>query len=53
MVCCLAQKAIRDGLKAKVEAVAANENASEEVKAACTGMAGYLTAVGATKRNCY
>ncbi len=31
----LAQKAIRDGLKAKVEAVAANEQASEEVKAAC------------------
>ena len=31
----LAQKAIREGLKAKVEAVAANEKASEEVKAAC------------------
>ncbi len=31
----LAQKAIRDGLKTKVEAVMANENASEEVKAAC------------------
>ena len=31
----LAQKAIRDGLKSKVEAVMANENASEEVKAAC------------------
>ena len=31
----LAQKAIRDGLKAKVESVMANENASEEVKAAC------------------
>ena len=30
----LAQKAIRDGLKAKVEAVAANENATEEIKAA-------------------
>ena len=28
----LAQKAIREGLKAKVEAVAANEKASEEVK---------------------
>ena len=31
----LAQKAIREGLKAKVEAVAASEGASEEVKAAC------------------
>ena len=31
----LAQNAIRSGLKAKVEAVAANEAASEEVKAAC------------------
>ena len=31
----LAQKAIRDGLKAKVESVMANEKASEEVKAAC------------------
>ncbi len=31
----LAQNAIRDELKEKVEAVAANENASEEVKAAC------------------
>ena len=31
----LAQKAIRDGLKSKVEDVMANENASEEVKAAC------------------
>ena len=31
----LAQKAIRGGLKAKVESVMANENASEEVKAAC------------------
>ena len=31
----LAQKAIREGLKAKVEAVAANEAATEEVKAAC------------------
>ena len=31
----LAQKAIREGLKAKVEAVAANEKASDEVKAAC------------------
>ncbi len=31
----LAQKAIRDGLKTKVEAVMANEKASEEVKAAC------------------
>jgi pyruvate-ferredoxin/flavodoxin oxidoreductase len=30
----LAQKAIRDGLKAKVETVAANENATEEIKAA-------------------
>ncbi len=33
----LAQNAIREGLKAKVEAVAANEAASEEVKAACQG----------------
>ena len=33
----LAQNAIRDGLKAKVEAVAASEEASEEVKAACQG----------------
>ena len=31
----LAQKAIRSGLKTKVESVMANENASEEVKAAC------------------
>ncbi len=31
----LAQNAIRDGLKTKVESVMANENASEEVKAAC------------------
>ena len=31
----LAQKAIRGGLKTKVESVMANENASEEVKAAC------------------
>ena len=31
----LAQKAIRDGLKTKVEAVMADEKASEEVKAAC------------------
>ena len=31
----LAQKAIRDGLKSKVEAVMADEKASEEVKAAC------------------
>ena len=31
----LAQKAIREGLKAKVETVAASEAASEEVKAAC------------------
>ncbi len=31
----LAQKAIRGGLKEKVETVMANENASEEVKAAC------------------
>ena len=31
----LAQKALRNGLKAKVESVAASEAASEEVKAAC------------------
>ena len=31
----LAQNAIRDGLKAKVEAVAASNKASDEVKAAC------------------
>ncbi len=31
----LAQNAIRDGLKSKVESVMANENASEEVKVAC------------------
>ena len=31
----LAQKAIREGLKAKVESVMASEKASEEVKAAC------------------
>ena len=31
----LAQKALREGLKAKVETVAASEKASEEVKAAC------------------
>ena len=31
----LAQKAIREGLKAKVEEVAASDKASEEVKAAC------------------
>ena len=31
----LAQKAIRDGLKSKVESVMANENATEDVKAAC------------------
>ena len=31
----LAQKALREGLKAKVETVAAAEEASEEVKAAC------------------
>ena len=33
----LAQNAIRDGLKAKVEAVAASDKASDEVKAACQG----------------
>ena len=37
----LAQKAIRDGLKSKVEAVMANENASEEVKLPAR-VAGYL-----------
>ena len=31
----LAQKALREGLKSKVETVAASEKASEEVKAAC------------------
>ena len=31
----LAQNAIRDGLKAKVESVMANENATDEIKAAC------------------
>ena len=31
----LANKAIRSGLKTKVETVMNNENASEEVKAAC------------------
>ena len=31
----LAQKAIREGLKAKVEEVAASDKASEEAKAAC------------------
>ena len=31
----LAQKAIREGLKEKVESVAANEKATDEVKAAC------------------
>ncbi|MDO4295462.1 MAG: pyruvate:ferredoxin (flavodoxin) oxidoreductase [bacterium] len=31
----LAQKAIREGLKEKVEAVAANEKATDEMKAAC------------------
>ena len=31
----LAQSAIRDGLKAKVESVMANEQATEEIKAAC------------------
>ena len=43
----LAQKAIREGLKAKVEAVAANEKASEEVKAACQEWLDTYT-VGAT-----
>ena len=38
----LAQNAIRDGLKSKVESVMANENASEEVKAACKEWLGYL-----------
>ena len=32
----LAQKAIREGLKAKVEEVAASDKASEDAKAACT-----------------
>ncbi len=31
----LAQNAIRDGLKAKVESVMANEKATDEMKAAC------------------
>ena len=31
----LAQNAIRDGLKAKVESVMANENATDDIKAAC------------------
>ena len=43
----LAQQAIREGLKAKVEAVAANEKASEEVKAACQEWLDTYT-VGAT-----
>ena len=32
---CYWLRTIRDGLKSKVESVMANENASEEVKAAC------------------
>ena len=43
----LAQNAIRDELKEKVEQVAANENASEEVKAACKEYLDTFT-VGAT-----
>ena len=43
----LAQNAIRDGLKAKVEAVMANESASEDVKAACNEWLETYT-VGAT-----
>ena len=43
----LAQNAIRDELKEKVEQVAANENASEEVKAACKDYLDTFT-VGAT-----
>ena len=38
----LAQNALRDGLKEKVEAVMANENASAEVKEACQNWLGYL-----------
>ena len=34
-VCYWLRTLCRDGLKSKVEAVMANENASEEVKAAC------------------
>ena len=44
----LAQKAIRDGLKAKVEAVAANENATEEIKAAA---AEWLETYNSTAKN--
>ena len=43
----LAQNAIRDELKEKVEQVAANENASDEVKAACKEYLDTFT-VGAT-----
>ncbi len=35
MVCCWLRKQSVNGLKAKVEDVAANEKASDEVKAAC------------------
>ena len=38
----LAQNAIRDGLKAKVEAVVASEQATDRSKGSLPGMAGYL-----------
>ena len=49
----LAQNAIRDELKGEGRAGnAANENASDEVKAACKEYLDTFT-VGATKRYCY
>ena len=47
MVCCLAQNAIRDGLKAKVEALVADD-APADVKEAASGSGWIPTAVGAT-----
>ncbi len=47
----LAQRAIRDGLKAKVEDVVAN-GTNEDVKGSWSGMAGYICC-RCYKRRCY
>ena len=48
----LAQNAIRDGLKAKVESVMANEKATDEMKAACKEWFDYLWH-RRSERHCY
>ncbi len=48
----LAQNAIRDGLKAKVESVMANEKATDEMKAACKEWLDTF-GIGRSERHCY